>query len=116
MQTIYDGVQECLDNIGLVNDSITPYFAPLGDVAYAAPRALAKVTGMTETLGLLFFTFQMGFILSFGFNFITLPKYRKLYSIVTGLFLGFYFHGLGYFVCILQFSCFYPFLRFLSRN
>ena len=43
----------------------------------------------------------MGFVLAFGFNLITLPKNRKLYSVITGLFLGFYMHGLGYFVCLL---------------
>lgn len=43
----------------------------------------------------------MGFVLAFSFNLITLPKNRKLYSVITGLFLGFYMHGLGYFVCLL---------------
>ena len=100
----------------MVSDSISPYFEPLTDVVYVPPRAIAKVLGMGEMMAILLFTFQMGFLLSFGFNFLTRPTHRKLYSTLTGLFLGFYIHGLGYFVIIFQFSCFYPFLWVLPRN
>ena len=99
-----------------MNDSISSYFEPVTNVAYMPSRALAKASGQSETQTLLYMTFQMGFLLSFGFNFLTLPKHRKLYAVLSSLFLGFYMHGLGYFVCLLQFSCFYPFLRFLPRS
>lgn len=99
-----------------MNDSISSYFEPVTNVAYMPSRALAKASGQSETQTLLYMTFQMGFLLSLGFNFLTLPKHRKLYAVLSSLFLGFYMHGLGYFVCLLQFSCFYPFLRFMPRS
>ena len=111
-----DQIQFFIDWTMRTNDSISSYFDPLTDVAYGPSRALAKAIGLSETQTLLFVTFQMGFLLSFGYNFITLPKNRKLYSVLTGLFLGFYMHGLGYYVCLIQLSCFYPFLRFLPRS
>ena len=58
----------------------------------------------------------MAFILSYGFNFLTSPIHRKWYSSLTGLFLGFYFHGLSYTICIFQFAIVYPCMVYLTRK
>ena len=73
----------------------------MSDVVYMPSRALVEASGLSETAVVLLFTSQMAFVLSFGFNFLTRPIYRKIYSSLTGLFLGFYMHGLGFFVCLL---------------
>lgn len=89
-----------MDTTNEFNDRLTGQFKPLADIAYVPTRAIEEITGLNNVISTLIFTMMLGFILSFGFNFLTLPKHRKLYSVVTGLFLGFYFHGLGYFVCL----------------
>ena len=58
----------------------------------------------------------MAFLLSYGFNFLKSPTHRKWYSTLTGLFLGFYFHGLSYTICIFQFAIAYPCMVLLSRK
>ena len=115
-QKIVDQTQSLFDQTNTVRDTLLLHFEPLSDVVYMPTKALAEISGFSETNVVMLITFQMGLILSFGFNFLTRPKDRKMYSAITGLFLGFYMHGLGYLVCLLQFSCFYPFLLVLPRR
>ena len=115
-QQLIDQISFYIDSFNELNESISSHFEPLTNVAYLPSRAIAKASGLSEVTALLFVTFTLGFLLSFGFNFLTLPKHRKLYTVLTSLFLGFFLHGLGYFLCLLQISCFWPFLRFLSRQ
>lgn len=75
-----------------------------------------EISDIPITTATLFVTFQLGFILCLGLSLIENPSARKWYSTATGLFLGFYFHGLSYFVCIFHFSCIYPLMKFLPRE
>ena len=84
----------------MARDSVLPYFEPLSDVAYIPSRYLAEALDISESNAVLCCTFQMSFLLSLGFNLLSRPIDRKIYSTLTGLFLGFYMHGLGYLVCL----------------
>ena len=116
IETIQSNIQSFVDFFYSVDNAVKPHFKPLADVLYIPCREFATATGLNETLSTLFVTFQIAFLLSFGFNFLTRPIYRKWYSTLTGLFLGFYFHGLGYTICIFQFCLAYPCMVYMKRK
>ena len=99
MQVLTDQIQFCFDWTNELNESISSYLKPINSVVYLPSQALARALSLSETTALLYLTYTIGFLLSLGFNFVTLPTYRKLYTVLTSFFLGFYMHGLGgYFI------------------
>ena len=58
----------------------------------------------------------MAFLLSFGINFFKQPTARKLYSTGTGLFIGFYYHGISNFFYIFYISILYAVMKLLPKE
>ena len=113
-------ITESLDSFVLayyaVNEKLRKPFMPIEEIVYKPVYALMEMQMITETTATLFVAFQLSFLFSLGLNFIKDPQMRKWYSTLTGLMLGFYYHGVSYLFVIFHLSCVYPFMKYLPRE
>ena len=116
IEQITESLNTFVEQTYAVNEILAQPFAPIADLVYRPVQAFMKMTDLPETTATLFVTFQISFILCLGLNFFKDPQMRKWYSTLTGLLLGFYFHGVSYLVCIAHFSCVYPLMKYLPRE
>ena len=77
--------------------------AKLASYTQVIPKMMMGVTGMSEKTCSVIFAVSIVVVLSFCFNFIEEPEYRKWYSSAIGMSLYFYWMGIAYIFSLAMF-------------
>ena len=83
---------------------------------YSVERWVSATTGMSPGATNLFFSINIGFLLSLMVSLINEPNARKWASTSAGLFMGFYAHGLSYWRTIMSVACIYACFVIFSND